>query len=910
MNISMDWGTLNINVPKDEMLLIQSVPVEIRQLDLTDFRYAMHDKQDDEAGMAYMHMHEHNPPVTVAGVTLAQVVTIVNNYTVTFEDGLYNVNIVGGNSNVADKVVKNQVGVNTSNSAGLQDSTSLQAASFGGHVTVDNNNGFSGTVFPIGTNRYPCLTLQDAITIANREGIDEILFKSPYGLGIGDDVSGFYLRGVSHAIAQITIEPGATCHNTIFTTFQISGTLDDDCEIHDSIIGDIDYFNGFIFHSAFDGTINLSGDKDASFTNCKMHDINNIPIINAGGTGQDLIMTEWSGILNIQNITGESKIGIGCSAGSIVIEDTCVNGTISTSGTGSLIDNSSNDCYVINTLVDGSEIMNLTTIIEHLRPHHTGTGKIIYWNPYSGNDIWDGDHPDRAFKTFAKSHDTAENANHDTIMIVPGDPNGVTTITEQISVTKDYLFIRGPGRDVLVVQDTLEDTCVTNARGTEFSGFRIQNTTIDGHGVHSTGAFTLLENLWFEDCENGTYMSAHHPLIHSCKFHGVSGYAIKIEGDVSHGEIYDCTAGDAGETAIQINTTETSGGIKMRDTVIMSSDGYGVSLSATTRKFVSESGNVVEYNALGAFDDLGYDNVLNIEGSSTGGLSESDLHNGLDSYTNKDNWKADVSYLEKAIYVDTDAIVNGDGSQGNPFDNVNDSKDMAELTGIKKIYASGDITVPGNLKGMNVHGIGLVRINLNGQDVKKSKFYNCSLSGTYTDSIMAEKCMLEDGFMLSGNFDSCKLHGEVVVNSTNEILMYSCVAGINGSTISMNSGIASNIAFRDFKGEMLVTNSDHVNDIINIENTGSVVIDDSCVNGTIKICGLSNVTDNSNGSTVIDNTVNLNSISTDVWTYLTRELTVASGLTPEQETKIDNIIVDISEIPALVLDEVAPWVWL
>ena len=161
--------------------------------------------------------------------------------------------------------------------------------------------------------------------------------------------------------------------------------------------------------------------------------------------------------------------------------------------------------------------------------------------------------------------------------------------------------------------------------------------------MHSTGAFTLCQNLWFEDCANGTLFEEHHPLIHSCKVHGASGYAIKMEGDISHGEIYDCTAGDSGDTTIQINTTASTGGIKMIDTIVVGSGGYGISLSATTRKFISQSGNIVKYNTLGDFNDLGTDNVLNIEGSSTGGLDENALHIGLDSYSNKDDWKADVS---------------------------------------------------------------------------------------------------------------------------------------------------------------------------------------------------------------------------------------------------------------------------
>ena len=365
--------------------------------------------------------------------------------------------------------------------------------------------------------------------------------------------------------------------------------------------------------SAFGGRIRLSGNADALFDNCKMLDINNIPVIDAGGSGQNLIMTNYTGQLIIENLTGESTIGIGLDAGIVVIDSSCISGTLSISGTGKVIDNSGPGCYVINNTVDGSELSNLRRVIESLRDHHAGTGNLWFWDPYNGNDSFAGDHPDRAVKTFAQAHNLVEDNNHDTIFIVPGNPTGITTITEDINVTKNYVFLRGPGRDVVTT-----GLVTTSGNGTEFSKFRINNSSPGITGVTSTGSFTLLSNLWFEFCTNGAYMAAHHPLIHSCKFHGMEGYAVKMLGDISHGEIYDCTMGDAGETTIQIDTTLDHGGIKMRDTIIMKSAGYGVSLSPTTRKFVSQRGNVIHNNVLGAFDDQGVDNVLNVEGSSSG----------------------------------------------------------------------------------------------------------------------------------------------------------------------------------------------------------------------------------------------------------------------------------------------------
>ena len=489
----------------------------------------------------------------------------------------------------------------------------LVYASFSGAVWIDVTSpwGDVGTeTEPNGTPERPVNNIPLAVQIANDRGFREIQVIGNLTLDTGDDVQGFKLIGTSHVNAFLTVNTGALTLKTSFESFDISGVLDGSSEITNCVVGDIEYFNGHIHDSALRGTIILAGNKTATISDCNMFDIEAVPVIDCNISGQNLIMTNWTGRLIISNSGVDNLVGLGCDAGDIYIDSTCVGGSIAISGTGEVIDDSTDDCYVINKIVDGTELANLHRVIEYLRPHHTGSGEVWYWNPYSGNDAWHGDAPDRGFKTFAKAHEMAGNANHDTIIIVPADPTGITTITEAVSITKDYLFLRGPGRDVIIQHSVDVPTSIsTTARGTELSGFRISNTTPNSVAIHSTGVFTLCENLWIENTANGFLMNEHHPLIHSCKIHGATGYAIKMEGVISHGEIYDVTAGDAGETTIQINTTADSGGIKMRDSIVVGSTGYGVSLSASTRKFVAESSNTVKYNTLGDFNDLGTENV-------------------------------------------------------------------------------------------------------------------------------------------------------------------------------------------------------------------------------------------------------------------------------------------------------------
>lgn len=92
MAISVDYLTRVISVPKSDLTLLQSSPVEIRELDLNWFRLQLKSWEDDPAGMVMPTTHNHYPPVSVGGVTLARVIELINEYTVTFEDGQYAVN--------------------------------------------------------------------------------------------------------------------------------------------------------------------------------------------------------------------------------------------------------------------------------------------------------------------------------------------------------------------------------------------------------------------------------------------------------------------------------------------------------------------------------------------------------------------------------------------------------------------------------------------------------------------------------------------------------------------------------------------------------------------------------------------------------------------------------------------------
>lgn len=118
--VSMEviWGTKVIFIPKLYMTIVQTTPTLIYELDLDQFRLDLKSLEGSEEGQIFPDTHQHNTTVTLGGIDYARLIEIINDYTVTFEDDQYAVNLSGANSNVGDVVNVNQVSVRSANSAG------------------------------------------------------------------------------------------------------------------------------------------------------------------------------------------------------------------------------------------------------------------------------------------------------------------------------------------------------------------------------------------------------------------------------------------------------------------------------------------------------------------------------------------------------------------------------------------------------------------------------------------------------------------------------------------------------------------------------------------------------------------------------------------------------------------------
>ena len=358
MAITIDWPNKIINIPKADLTLIQSTPTEIRELDLNQFRLTLKDLEDGDTGIVYLDTHRHNPPVIVGGVELARVVEIINDYTITFEDGQYAVNLVGANSNVADRVNVNQVSVRASNSAGLITNTAIEYSSFNGGVTVDITSNYVGTGFPTGTPRQPVNNMADALLIAEYRGFTTFYILGDITLDNSMDFTQYTFVGESPGKTTITVASDANVEKCEFYEATVTGTLDGECKVKDCVITDINYISGYIELCVLEDTITLGGGANAIFLDCWGGvNFSTPPIIDLGDSGQTLVMQNFNGRVKWQNKNGPEEINATLNAGWVVLDSTITNGTINIIGIGTVEDNSTGSAVVNSIhLIEGEQI--------------------------------------------------------------------------------------------------------------------------------------------------------------------------------------------------------------------------------------------------------------------------------------------------------------------------------------------------------------------------------------------------------------------------------------------------------------------------------------------------------------------------------------------------------------------------
>jgi hypothetical protein len=388
--ITVDYSTAPpwlITVPQSDLTLTTGTQY---QLTVDEFWILLRDFTDNETTMAQPKLYS-RIPATSSTPSITEI--DLTYYRIQFEDGLYSVNIVNGNTNIREAEIKNQVSVNTNNTTGFIEPTFLEFGTFDGAVHIDVTNGLAGTDYPLGTPSSPVNNIPDAHAIAIARGLREFRIIEDLTISSDDFSAGFIFVGLSQLNTFVTLEAASNVNNCIFKNMRITGVLDNDNRLEECTIESITSFGGFIENCGLNIGVTLGGSSQTNLIDCYSNVAGtSTPYVDVG-SGNALAIRGWKGGLELRNKTGPESVSFDLASGQVILDSTVTNGTLVIRGIGKLTNNATGTAVVVEELLD-SRNLNKSVFLDgavHFDSAASSTGTMFPWGTpgHPVNDLGD-----------------------------------------------------------------------------------------------------------------------------------------------------------------------------------------------------------------------------------------------------------------------------------------------------------------------------------------------------------------------------------------------------------------------------------------------------------------------------------------------------------------------------------------
>ena len=524
-------------------------------------------------------------------------------------------------------------------------------------------------------------------------------------------------------------------------------------------------------------------------------------------------------------------------------------------------------------------------LIESQRGFHTGQSEAFWVDPFNGDTHANGNRGglDDPYATLQDCIDNAVSSNrHDVVFMVAGNPSGPTvhSISGTTTIDKNYVFIRGPGRDFIFTRTGAGDTIAITGNGIEISGMQIGGAaTGAGDGIDISDAdFHRIHQCWFLDIQgDGIHiLRGENTQIHDNHFKGTgvggSGQGIHIVGtagassdNVIHNNHFADTGGDS--IFIEQGTTNDT---EIHHNTVHNSGGWGINIGGSSTDAQVYS-NLLGNNTSGDIQDNGTDSIIqNNYDVSTGVWDElvtAPEHNIVNSAGRTlRELKEQIVYLG-VIWINTTGGGTSGAEQGengtieNPVDNITDALTLSGLTGIKRFHVSSasSITLVAALENIEIFNSNW-DLFLGGQSISKSCVSGADVSGIATGVNPPKfiNCHFTTTTLPPSHFQWCGFSDTFTAGSAGTFYFdsaHSAVAGTDTPVFDFGSGLdASNVNYRHFSGGIEVRNMGAGSGSYNmsLEGDGQLIIDSSCsADSTIAIRGHFTVAGNVGGAVIL-----------------------------------------------------------
>lgn len=347
---TIDWPSGVITIPKSDSSLIQTSPIERRSLDLAqlilDIR-ALEASEDGRGGFPLV--ASYTSESTLSGTVFAPQLRIREEYySVTFENGPYQLVLSGANSNISDVQNLNEVQVIPQNSAGLVSLTEINNAlkSVNDTVYYDAITGTSGTGSGVGQPDRPSNDLADVIAIASRDSKRKISISS--SLTVDEDLAGYTV--VTSGTNNLLTLTGTDVTGLSVEDLMVTGVQNGVARFYTCSVGNLTDFDGQMRTCGLaqsplpqtSATITIADTttQDPRLINCFESDPSGLyPVIDlGGGTSTQFALIGYQGRIGLQNINNANKrVEINLSGGQVFLDSSCTAGTVVLDGYGGSI---------------------------------------------------------------------------------------------------------------------------------------------------------------------------------------------------------------------------------------------------------------------------------------------------------------------------------------------------------------------------------------------------------------------------------------------------------------------------------------------------------------------------------------------------------------------------------------------
>lgn len=331
MALSVDYSVTPflITIPKSDLTLVTGTKY---QLTVDEFWLLLSDYTDDENTMAQPVLYS-RIPATSSTPSITQI--NLTHYALEFEDGLYSVNIINGNTNIREAEVKNQVSVNTNNTTGFIDPVFLQTSTFVGKqglgISVSPIMGLDSSSYPAGVRDTPCKTEANVNSIASVRGFNNVYVLDSINLSADHSANAHIFFGDNPQTINVNCELSSDVSNCKFQDCYVTGQLgvSGGNTIWECIVGDATNVNGFVYKSALLGSLTISGNTNIEDCFIASEAPDQEIDVDFDGLAKTVIIADWSAgrIRPINMVTG-SFLGVSGTGGAVITDASTTGGTI------------------------------------------------------------------------------------------------------------------------------------------------------------------------------------------------------------------------------------------------------------------------------------------------------------------------------------------------------------------------------------------------------------------------------------------------------------------------------------------------------------------------------------------------------------------------------------------------------